>query len=211
MNESEEKYTEQEPYNEYESFAFHPYNVMLALVLFGLTTLFLSLSVAFIYTRVQSDLPPIRLPNIFVFNTLILLASSYTMILAKKAYKRDHTERYKQLLLVTIVLSVLFLIAQIFGWRALFQQDILINSGNSASYLYVISALHFAHVIFGIPFLGTFLWRAHKYMQEPVSVLVYFSDPAKLLRLRLLTIYWHFLDGLWIYLVLFFWINYLVR
>ncbi|PHN06595.1 cytochrome c oxidase subunit 3 [Flavilitoribacter nigricans] len=202
---------EHNDYNEYESFAFHPYNVMMALVLFGLTTLFLSLSVAFIYSRVQSDLPPIKLPDIFIFNTLILLGSSYTMIRAKKAYKEDNTARYKQLLLVTIILSILFLIAQIFGWRALFQQDILINSGNSASYLYVISALHFGHVIFGIPFLGTFLWRAHKYMKEPVSVLVYFSDPAKLLRLRLLTIYWHFLDGLWIYLVLFFWINHLIR
>jgi cytochrome c oxidase subunit 3 len=211
MNESEEEYKDKEGYNEYDSFAFHPYNVMLALVLFGLTTLFLSLSVAFIYTRVQSDLPPIRLPDIFVFNTLILMASSYTMIRAKRAYKQDNTAKYKQLLLVTIILSVLFLIAQIFGWQALFQQDILVNSDNSASYLYVISALHFAHVIFGIPFLGTFLWRAHKYMKEPVSVLVYFSDPAKLLRLRLLTIYWHFLDGLWIYLVLFFWINYLMQ
>lgn len=211
MSEPESNPEQQEEYNEYESFAFHPYNVMLALVLFGLTTLFLSLSVAFIYSRIQSDLPPIKLPNIFIFNTLILLASSFTMIQAKKAYKKDNTSKYKQLLLITVFLSILFLIAQIFGWRALFQQDILINSGNSASYLYVISALHFGHVIFGIPFLGTFLWRAHKYMQEPVSVLVYFSDPAKLLRLRLLTIYWHFLDGLWIYLVLFFWVNYLIR
>lgn len=211
MSESEEQNNGSEEYNEYESFAFHPYNVMLALVLFGLTALFLSLSAAFIYTRVQSDLPPIKLPNIFIFNTLILLASSFTMIRAKKAYKEDNTARYKRLLLITIILSVLFLIAQIYGWRALFQQDILISSGNSAGYLYVISALHFGHVIFGIPFLGTFLWRAHKYMKEPVSVLVYFSDPAKLLRLRLLTIYWHFLDGLWIYLVLFFWINYLIR
>lgn len=211
MSKPEASVDQQGEFNEYESFAFHPYNVMLALVLFGLTTLFLALSVAFIYSRVQSDLPPIKLPDIFVFNTVILLASSFTMIQAKKAYRKDNTAKYKQLLLITIILSVLFLIAQIFGWRALFQQDILINSGNSASYLYVISALHFAHVIFGIPFLGTFLWRAHKHMKEPVSVLVYFSDPAKLLRLRLLTIYWHFLDGLWVYLVLFFWVNYLIR
>lgn len=198
-------------YNEYDSLAFHPYNVMLALVLFGLCTLFLALSVAFIYSRVQSDLPPIRLPSIFIINTLILVAGSFTMIRAKRAYKQDDTAGYKRLLFITVLLSILFLIAQIFGWRELFRQNILINSDNSASYLYVISALHFAHVIFGIPFLATFLWRAHKHMQEPVSVLVYFSDPAKLLRLRLLTIYWHFLDGLWVYLVLFFWVNYLLR
>jgi len=66
-------------------------------------------------------------------------------------------------------------------------------------------------LLFGIPFLAWFYWMAKKKMVEPVSVLVYFSDPEKKLRLRLLTIYWHFLDGLWIYLVLFFWINYLIK
>ena len=47
-------------------------------------------------------------------------------------------------------------------------------------------------------------------MKEPVTVLVYFSDPEKRLRLRLLTIYWHFLDGLWIFLVLFLLANYFI-
>ena len=111
----------------------------------------------------------------------------------------------------TIVLSLVFMLAQYLGWRTLFQQQIFINSDNSASYLYLISGLHFAHVIAGLPFLILFLWRAYKDMKEPVSVLVYFSDPEKRLKLRLLTIYWHFLDFLWIYLVLFFWINYMIQ
>ncbi|MCB0635914.1 MAG: cytochrome c oxidase subunit 3 [Lewinella sp.] len=196
---------------EYESFAFHPYNVLLVLVLFSLTTLFLALSLAFIYTRVQSDLPPIKLPNIFLFNTLILIASSFTMAWARRAYRKDDTPRYKLALGITILLSLFFLGMQIVGWQALFAQKIFIHTGNSAGYLYVISGLHFAHVIGGIPFLGYFLWQAHDKMKEPVSVLVYFSDPEKRLRLRLLTLYWHFLDGLWIYLVLFFFINYLLR
>ena len=198
-------------FSEYDSFTFHPYNVLLTLVLFGITALFLSFSVAFIYTRVQSNLPPIKLPIIFVFNTLILVASSWTMIQAKKAYQKDDTKMYQQALTATIALSIIFMIAQFWGWRMLFSQDIFINSDNSASYLYLISGLHFAHVIAGLPFLGLFLWRARKDMKEPVSVLVYFSDPEKRLKLRLLTIYWHFLDILWIYLVLFFWINYLIQ
>ncbi len=196
---------------EYENFAFHPYNVLLILVLLGLGALFLALSSAFIYTRIQSDLPPIRLPNIFIFNTLILLGSSATMVWAKRAYKQDNTRQYQQALWATVGLSILFMIMQVIGWSRLFSQDILINSDNSASYLYIISGLHFAHVIGGLPFLGVFLFRAYRDMKEPVSVLVYFSDPDRRLRLRLLTIYWHFLDGLWIYLVLFFYINYLVR
>ncbi len=197
--------------NEYHSFAFHPYNVLLVLVLFGISALFLAFSAAFIYTRVQSNLPPIKLPDIFIFNTLILIGSSATMNWARRSYREDNTQNYQRALLATIVLSVVFMVAQFVGWRALFQQEVFINTDNSASYLYVISGLHFAHIIAGLPFLGTFLWKAYKQMKEPVSVLVYFSDPEKRLRLRLLALYWHFLDGLWIYLVFFFWINYLVR
>ena len=201
----------QQPGDEYGSFAFHPYNVLLILLITSLSVLFLALSAAFVYTRIQNAAPPIQLPIIFVFNTLILLASSGTMMAAKKAYKEDKTDRYKIALYVTMGLSVIFLALQIIGWRDLFQQDIFINSSNSAGYLYVISGLHFAHVIGGFPFLGYFIWQANKKMKEPVSVLVYFSDPEKRLKLRLLTIYWHFLDALWIYLVLFFFINYLVQ
>lgn len=195
----------------YQNMAFHPQNVILFLVLIGITALFLSLSAAFVYTRVQSNLPPLKLPPLFLLNTVILLGSSATMVWAKRMYLADQTEKYQQALMATMGLSVLFMIAQVFAWRSLFQQDILINSDNSASYLYVISGLHFAHVIAGLPFLGAFLWKARKQMKEPVSVLVYFSDPEKRLKLRLLTIYWHFLDALWIYLVLFFYLNYWLR
>ncbi len=193
-----------------DNFAFHPKNVYLTLLLFSLTMLFLTMTAAFVYTRVQSDLPPIKLPILFLVNTAILLASSYTMIRAKRCYLADDTRGYTRMLWFTMGLSFFFLGMQCIAWYQLFSQQIYITTDNSAGYLYVISGLHFAHVIGGIPFLGIFLYRARKYMQEPVSVLVYFSDPDKRLNLRLLTIYWHFLDGLWIYLIIFFFINQLV-
>jgi len=193
-----------------DNFTFHPKNIYLALLLFSLSMLFLAMTAAFVYTRIQSDLPPIKLPLLFLVNTVILLGSSYTMVLAKRAYLSDQTERYQSMLWYTLFLSIFFMVMQGLAWYQLFEQQIYINSDNSAGYLYVISALHFAHVIGGLPFLGLFLYRARKYMKEPVSVLVYFSDPDKRLNLRLLTIYWHFLDALWIYLVLFFLLNQLV-
>lgn len=198
-------------YSEYNSFAFHPHNVLLILLLVGLSVLFLALTVSFVYTRVEKGMPALHLPPIFLFNTLILLGSSATMIWAKRCYLADETKKYQQALIATMGLSVIFMIAQIVGWAYLFQQDIFINTDNSAGYLYVISGLHFAHVIGGLPFLGMFLQKARKQMKEPVSVLVYFSDPEKRLKLRLLTLYWHFLDGLWIYLILFFYINSWIR
>ncbi len=201
---------ESSPNEEFQSMAFHPYNVILTLLLMGVTALFLSFSVAFVYSRVQNGLPPVKLPSLFYINTLILVASSGTMWWAKQSYKKDDTEQYQMALIGTLVLSIIFMVAQYFAWMQLFSQDIFIDSSNTASYLYVISGLHFAHVIAGLPFLGMFLFVAYKRMKEPVSVLVYFSDPEKLLKLRLLTRYWHFLDVLWIYLVLFFWVNYML-
>lgn len=192
-------------------FRFHPQNVAMVLLLAGLSALFLAFSAAYIYSRVQNQSPPVELPVLFVFNTLILLASSFSLNRAKKCYLFDNTRGYQVALLVTILITLVFLALQFVAWNQLFQQNIFINTSTSASYLYVISIMHFVHVIAGLPFLVFFLHTAHKKMKEPVSVLIYFSDPEKRLKLRLLSLYWHFLDGLWIYLVLFFWINYLIR
>lgn len=198
-------------YNEYDNFAFHPHNVLLVLLLMGLTALFLALTASFLYTRVQAGLPPLKIPAIFLFNTLLLVASSVALAWAKRSYLADHTLDYQRALGIAILLSLLFLVLQGLGWKQLLLQNVHFLKDNSASYLYLVSGLHFAHVVAGLPFLVAFLQAARKRMVDPVSVLIYFSDPAKRLKLRLLTLYWHFLDGLWIYLVLFFWFNSLWR
>jgi cytochrome c oxidase subunit III len=193
------------------SLNIEPAQIVMTLILFGLAVMFLTCTVAYTYTRIEHGLSPLKLPLIFVVNTVILIGSSITLRSAQNAYLRDETDRYKTQLLHTLLLSFLFLAAQLYGWTALFSENILPKSGNAAAYLYLISGLHFAHVIAGLPFLAVFYLDARKKMIEPVSVLIYFSDPAKRMKLRLITWYWHFLDGLWIYLVLFFVVNSLVR
>ena len=190
---------------------FHPGNVMLAILLFGLSALFLALTAGYLYTRVTMNVPSVRVPALFVINTAILLASSWTMVRAKRCYIDDDTAGYQQNLKYTIWLSLAFMVMQTVAWWWLFQNNVRIdNSPTTMQYLYVISFTHLAHVVAGLPFLIMFYRTAKKRMIDPVTVLVYFSDPEKRLKLRLLTIYWHFLDGLWIYLVLFFGINYLI-
>jgi len=192
------------------NFLIHPSYIVMFLVLSGVTTLFLGFSAAYIYTRVDAGTPPVELPPLFYFNTLILIASSYTLLWAKKSYLADHTDNYKMALIVTLALTFIFLVAQIFAWKQLMASDVFINYNNMASYMYLISGVHFAHVVAGIPFLIIFIVNAVRKMKSPVSVLIYFSDLAKQRRLNLFNIYWHFLDGLWIYLVLFFLVNWLI-
>lgn len=193
------------------NFLIHPSFIMMFLILAGITALFLGFSGAYLYNRIQQDIPPVELPTLFYYNSMLLLASSGTLIWAKKAYRNDLTLQYKLALAFTLLLTTTFLIAQIFAWNQMQSQEIFINYSNMASYLYVISGIHFVHVVAGIPFLVYFLFIAISKMKTPVSVLIYFSDLSKKRKLDLLNIYWHFLDGLWIYLILFFLLNYLIK
>lgn len=181
--------------------------VGLFLLLLSLTMLFMAFSIGYVFTRSQNSADGVYLPPIFIINSFILLASSYFINSANKAYKEDDTKGYQKALSVTMLLTIFFMGAQVIGWIYFKSSLIGENIGNGANYLYAISGLHFAHIIGGIPFLSIFLYNAYKKMQEPMTVLLYFSDPVKHMRLQLLTIYWHFLDGLWIFLVLFFLLN----
>ncbi len=201
---------EQQVEPQQDEFLFHPSNVMLNILLFGLSVLFLALTISYVYTRVTMSVPPVQIPMLFIVNTVILLGSSYTMMRAKKCYVYDNTEGYIVNLKYTIWLSFLFMLMQTVAWIWLFQNNIALNTSTTAAYLYVISFVHLLHVVAGLPYLFLFYYTAKKRMVDPVTVLVYFSDPEKRLKLRLLTVYWHFLDGLWIYLVLFFAINYFI-
>jgi len=193
------------------NFLIHPSYILMFLLLAGVSSLFLGFSGAYLYNRIQQGIPPVKLPSLFYFNTLILIASSLVLRWAKKSYKEDNTDNYKLALMITLILTIGFLISQIFAWLQLQSSDIFINYNNMASYMYLISGLHFLHVVAGIPFLIIFVVNAIRKMKSPVSVLIYFSDLKKKRRLDLFNIYWHFLDALWIYLVVFFLINYLIQ
>lgn len=194
-----------------KDYVIHPSYIIMVLLLAGISALFLGFSGAYLYNRIQQNIPPIQLPPLFYFNTLILIASSITLKWAKKSYLNDHSGNYKLALIITLILTCFFLVSQIFAWMQLYNSDIFLNYNNMASYMYLISGIHFAHVVAGIPFLVIFVVNAVRKIKSPVSVLIYFSDLAKKRRLDLFNIYWHYLDGLWIYLVLFFLINYLIQ
>jgi cytochrome c oxidase subunit III len=194
-----------------KKYIIHPQYIVMTLVLFAVTALFLGFSGAYLYNRVQQGLQPVSIPSLFYYNSFLLLGSSFTLWKASNSYKEDHTQNFRLYLSLTLVLTIGFLIAQYFAWGQMLNDNIGITHSTMASYLYLISGLHFAHVIAGIPFLTYFLVEAYRKMKSPVTVLLYFSDPAKKRVLNLLNIYWHFLDGLWIYLIVFFLVNYLIK
>ena len=201
--------------NDFSSLRLHPYSIMMYLFLAGLTMIFVGLSFAYVYTRVQTGEAPIRMPYLFLVNTVVLYGSSWALKRAKTMYEADDTEGYQKSLLATVLIIFLFMILQYVGWEMLKIENPSIFRGfknsNMSNYIYAISVVHVFHILFGLPFFLIFLYRAYTKMQDPVTVLVYFTDPVKQLELRLLSRYWHFLDYLWIYLMVFFWGNYFIQ
>ena len=98
-----------------KKYTLHPYTVFTALAIGGISTCFLGLSISFIYSRIQGQIPTIDLPVLFYFNTLLLLFSSWAFVKAFGYYHADDARRFLRTIGVALALSVFFLVAQLFA------------------------------------------------------------------------------------------------
>ena len=119
----------------------------------------------------------------------------------------DDWNGYLTALLVTAGLGIAFTVFQVIAWKELIAGGIKLSNNIAGAYLYVISALHLLHLIVGVVLLVWFTISALENKNDPVKLLLFESDPFSKMKVDLLCTYWHFVDGLWIYLYLFFVVN----
>ncbi|MEO6758617.1 MAG: cytochrome c oxidase subunit 3 [Saprospiraceae bacterium] len=162
----------------------------------SIVMIFGSLTSAYIVRRSAGNWYEFKLPDIFFVNTLVIVLSSVTLHFSYAAFKKGREKVYQILLLATFVLGLAFVVLQYEGWQALNAIGATFKVNPSSSFVYVISGLHAAHVLGGIAALMVALVHA---------VLLPFK-PTKRRRLRfeLVVQYWHFVDILWVYLIVFF-------
>jgi len=188
------------------NFSIHPSAVMMVLILSGITTLFGALTLAYLYTRVDKGMNSIHVPWLFVFNTFVLASTSVCIQRCRKFFTRKDEAQTLRWGFLTIITTFLFLLLQGIAWYQLLAQQYTPGSSGSHGFLYAISILHFLHVMAGIPFLLRILIpMATAYHQGNASLL--FIDDHVKRKLRHTTWYWHFIDVVWIYLMVFFLVN----
>ncbi len=194
------------PYENLVHKKFATYKLMLYFGLSSVAILFLTLTLSYFFSSnfQPSQTETLRLPWIFYLNTVIILVSTYTVILAKRAHKADDADQFKEAVYASAVLGGLFLIGQFFGWLILYQNGLGASNHPSSAYLYVISGLHALHLIGGVFFLTYYINEFSGLLHNEATALVFFTDPVPELKLNLLEVYWHFLTALWIYVLLFF-------
>lgn len=137
------------------------------------------------------DWEPTRLPEAIWFSTILLLASSYTMERAKRAVRTGESVLVNRYVLWTGALGGLFVVSQAIAWVLLMMKGHYIASNPSTSFFYLFTAGHAIHLVGGVIALAYTLWR----------VLRPNPWPTKRAVIEATTIYWHFLDILWLYLL----------
>jgi len=194
----------EEKLNKYSSAHFF---VFFAII--GIVVLFVALTSAYWLSKPQWTWSKFKFPKLFLISTIVLGLSSYTIKRVIYFFKQDDLLKFKKFVGYTLLLGVLFLILQVAAWLQLNKSGIYLAGKPDGSYLYLISALHALHLIVGIALL-LYIWVLAKYkLIDPIKKLMYFSNKTNLKHLNLISMYWHFVDVLWIYLLMFFLFNHL--
>ncbi len=152
---------------------------------------------------------PVHLPwTLLLLNTMILIASSVTMELARRKITREAAlapvqsipgislgdERHYPWLALTTTLGVLFLAGQLLAWRQLSSAGFHLAGGTSSSFIYLLTAMHGLHLAGGI--LALLFASIASLLHRPVE--------SRRVIVDVTSWYWHCMTGLWIYILVLF-------
>ncbi|MDC6361466.1 MULTISPECIES: cytochrome c oxidase subunit 3 [Flavobacteriaceae] len=167
---------------------------------FGIVSLimgFAGWTSAYIVSSKREDwISDLELPQAFFVSTAIIILSSITYLMAKKVVQKDNRKMGTICLLATLVLGVAFIILQFKGFSQMLEHGYYFTGPTSSikmSYVFLIAAVHIVHVVAGLISLLVVL----------VQQLRGKYSPENMLGLELGATFWHFLDFLWVYLILF--------
>jgi cytochrome c oxidase subunit 3 len=167
------------------------YYTGLALGIVSILMFFMALASAFLVRRGTSgDWIPVHLPALLWLNTLALIASSLTLEGARRSLSRLNLSGFRKLWTVTTALGALFLIGQLVAWRQLVAQGVFMASNPASSFFYIFTAAHGLHLLGGV---GALLYVLVRKFDNTRIALPTAAEIA--------SYYWHFMDGLWIFLL----------
>lgn len=170
-------------------------------VLASITMTFAAFTSALIVRQGSAtDWRHLTLPRILYFNTLLLLASSFTLELARRqvgsfmSARQDRIAHPARWLYVTLFLGLLFVAGQYIAWLQLRAQGLFLATNPNSSFFYVLTAAHALHVLGGLGGLTRVIRRLNR-------------STLRKSTLDATSHYWHFMDALWVYLLLLLWMK----
>lgn len=172
----------------------HPYKFNMWLLLAGIVMFFAAFTSAYLVMQGGNNWQSFRMPDVFWLSTLVILLSSLTMHLSVKTFREHRMQRYKRLITITAALGIVFMVCQGIGFAGMYEKGLTLQWNVSAAFLYIIIGAHMLHVLGGVIALLIIFARAYRRHVRTYNVV----------PVEVAATYWHFVDGLWIYLYIFF-------
>ena len=178
--------------------SMNPKKFALWLFMVSVMMLFGAWTSAYIVKRGEPGWALLELPDQFWVNTWIIIASSVTLIWARRAAGKNNPEQTKLAVGITTLLGVAFLVGQWLAWGKMVEMNYYFSGSNSSSsFIYVLTGFHGLHIVSGVVLLLILLVSAFRYRVHS----------RNMLRMEMCSTYWHFLGGLWLYLFVFLLLN----
>ena len=127
--------------------------------------------------------------NIAAFNTLLLVSSSLTIVLAHRAAEAGERERARNLLWVTVAIGIWFIANKAWEYSIEIHHGYVPSTSTFWSFYYAMTGLHALHVIGGIIWNACMAIAAYRTIWPKVAHRVEYAG-----------LYWHFVDVVWIFL-----------
>ena len=126
-------------------------------------------------------------------NTLVLISSSVSMVMAWASLKLNDLSKYKMYMGITLLCSLIFLVIKYFEYTGKFHHDIYPSSSTFMAIYFTLTGLHGIHIIGGI-IVMIYFWL-------PIGYKMWETQPEHFAnRVEVLGLYWHFVDLVWIFL-----------
>lgn len=180
-----------------QTLSMHPKKFALWLFIVTVVMIFAALTSAYIVRQSEGNWLEFDLPQTIYITSGIILTSSITMQWSYFAAKNDNLMSLRLNTLITAFLGIAFLVGQYIVWQDLVAMDVYFVGNPAGSFMYVLTGLHGVHLISGVIFLILVTVNAFRYKVHSKSM-----D-----QIEMCATYWHFLDGLWLYLFLFLILN----
>ncbi|WP_317040897.1 cytochrome c oxidase subunit 3 [Mucilaginibacter gossypiicola] len=139
------------------------------------------------------------MPQSFLYSTIVIVLSSGTLFLASKAAKALQFDKQKLYLWITLGLGLAFFALQIYACYVLtFKMQIyFVDPNASRSFVYVFVGAHLVHIFAALLLLINTLIGTYRNIPQVKNMF----------KMELTSIFWHFLDIIWIYLYVFLLLN----
>ena len=120
----------------------HPHKYALWVACASIVMMFAALTSAYVVRRAGGNWLEFGLPDVFYWNTGVIILSSVLLHISFNAYTKQRTSLFRSALTGAVILGVAFVVLQYVGWETLVAKGIELKTNPSSSFLYVISGLH---------------------------------------------------------------------